>query len=214
MSEQLGESLSALMDGEASERDIERVLDNLDDPELRSTWSRLQAAGQSLQAGSQGNVYGVDVSGRIMAALEEEPELVMQPTVADSTPTGIRPVGRWHRFSRPLGSLAVAASVCAAVLIGTQYYGGRSGEPGANSAPVAASERLSPGGVVSPLGGAAVRADFSTPGITRSQPVSDYDAIARDRLQRYLLPHTEEATLNGHRGMMPFARVASFETGE
>jgi sigma-E factor negative regulatory protein RseA len=77
-----------------------------------------------------------------------------------------------------------------------------------------AAERHSAGGVVNTLGGTAVRADFATPGFRTSQPVADYNAIARDRLRRYLLPHTEEAALNAPQGMMPFARVASFEVEE
>ena len=209
MSNQLGESLSALMDGEASERDIELVLDNLDQESVRDTWRRFNNARHGLGPGAGEAVTGIDLSAGIMSALADEPAPELAADV-DSTPVTIQPVGRWHRFSRPVASLAVAASVCAAVLLGTQFYG----VPVEDNLP--AVERISSGGVVNPLSGAAVRtgADFTTPAVEPAQQSSDYDAIARDRLQRYLLPHTEEAALNGPRGMMPFARVATFETEE
>ena len=216
MSEQLGESLSAVMDGEASEQELERVLGCLDEESVRQTWIRFQRARQSLSAGAAGNEWDADLSRRILSALEDDPSLDAAPTVSgEEPPSVIRPVGHWQKFSRPLGGLAVAASVFAAVFMGTQYFGGTlDGGSGADGPPTLAGERLSPGGMVNTLGGTAVRADFATPGVRAPQPVADYDAIARDRLRRYLLPHTEQATLNVPRGMMPFARVASFETEE
>ena len=215
MSEQLGESLSALMDGEASEQDLQRVLDNIDDQAVRGAWMRFQSASHSLTAGAAGDRHNVDLSSRICAAVEREPALEMPvEVVAPESPAQIRPVARWQQFSRPLASVAVAASVFAAVLLGTQFYGTLEGGPGVDS-PVSA-DRVAAGGVVGSPGGAAVRvrADLATPQVRISQPVSDYDALARDRLQRYLLPHAEEAALNGNQGMMPFAKVASFEIEE
>jgi sigma-E factor negative regulatory protein RseA len=211
MNDELGESLSSLMDGEASDADIERVLGNLEDEALRRRWSRFHNASQSLSAGAAGNVTGVDLSRRIMAAVAAEPALKRtEDSAVAEAPPAIRPVGRWRRFSRPLASFAVAASVCAAVLLSVQVVDGPGG--GAGGVPAVVSTDRAGSGVVNPLEGAAVRADFSASGVTPSRPAADYDAIARDRLRRYLLPHTEEAALNAPQGMMPFARVASFET--
>lgn len=213
MSEQLGESLSALMDGEVSEQELERVLGRLEDEAVRQTWARFQVASQSLSAAAEGSRWDVDLSRRVMAALEDDAPLAMASAFPDEAPPAvIRPVGFWQRFARPVAGVAVAASVCAAVLLGAQYYGSPDGVRGVDGPPGFAQERVSTGGVVNTLGGTAVRADYATPGVRVSQPVADYDAIARDRLRRYLLPHTEEATLNGPQGMLPFARVASFET--
>jgi sigma-E factor negative regulatory protein RseA len=215
MSEQLGESLSAVMDGEASEQDLESVLEQLDEATVRQTWSRFQAARQCLDAGAQASQWDVDLSRRIMSALEDDPSPVMESPFTEEMPAPvIRPVGRWQQFARPVASFAVAASVFAAVFVGTQYFGSPADTPGADGPPAVVAERLSAGGMVNTLGGTAVRADFATPGFRTSQPVADYDGIARDRLRRYLLPHTEEATLNAPQGMMPFARVASFEVEE
>lgn len=214
MSEKLGESLSSLMDGEASEQDMEQVLEHIDDEAVRGVWRRFQSASHSLHSGAAGDHYGIDLSLRIRSAIELEPQ--PEPSAqagAGEASARIRPVGRWHRFSRPLASFAVAASVFAAVLVGAQFYGLPTSGTGADGA--APAERLASGGVVGAFSGEAVRANFAaTPGARVSQPVSDYDAIARDRLRRYLLPHVEEAALNGNQGMMPFARVVSFEIEE
>ena len=213
MSAELGETLSALMDGEASEQDLQRVLENIDDEGVRDVWVRFHGARESLSASAAGDHYHIDLSRRIRAAIEQEPDLDIPAEAASGeAPVQIRPVARWQRFSRPLASFAVAASVFAVVLVGSQYYG----LPGSGSSAddPAPADRIASGGVVGTYGGAAVRTDFATAGGSISRPVSDYDALARDRLQRYLLPHAEEAALNGNQGMMPFAKVASFEIEE
>jgi sigma-E factor negative regulatory protein RseA len=209
MNEELRESLSALMDGEASEQEIRQVLDNLEAPALRDTWRRYHIARQGLQQGA--TVVAEDLSRRIMSAIADEPAHSLQP---DTGPAEIHAVGRWHRFSRPLASFAVAASVFAAVLLGSQFVGQDSGQ---GRVELLAGERVSPVGMVNTLGGAAVRAGYATPPV-RQVPVgstaSDYNAMARERLERYMLPHAEEAALNAPAGMMPYARVATFRIEE
>lgn len=207
MNEQLRESLSSLMDGEASEQDIERVLESLQNPEVRSAWRNYNLARWGLGGGV--GPGSEELTGRIMAALDAEPAHSLQPR--DEAPAEIRPVGAWHRFSRPLASFAVAASVFAVVLVGSQFVG-----EGAGQADPVAADRTSPTGMVNTLGGAAVRAGYATPPVQRMAPApaSDYNAIARERLQRYMLQHTEEAALNAPQGMMPYARVATFRVEE
>ena len=206
MNEQLRESLSSLMDGEASEAEIRQVLDNLHDPLVRDTWRRYHLTRWSQDGATA--LDGSDLSGRIMAAVEQEPAHSLQPS---GDTAAIRPVGRWHSFGRPLASFAVAASVFAVVLLGSQYLGQ---EPAQQ--PPATADRVSPVGMVNALGGAPVRAGYATPPVQRatSGAASDYDAIARERLRRYMLPHAEEAALNAPAGMMPYARVATFRIEE
>jgi sigma-E factor negative regulatory protein RseA len=66
--------------------------------------------------------------------------------------------------------------------------------------------------MVNTLGGSAVRTSYSSQ--SAAQQLVDYDQLARQRLQRYILPHAEQAALNAPQGMMPYARVASFQTEE
>ncbi len=219
---EFGEALSALMDGEADSATLDQLLDNAGDASLRATWRRFNTASHSLQSGDL--LADTDLSGRIMAALEQEPVYQPQPEVGEYT-SAIAPVASWQRFLRPVASFAVAASVFAVVLVGSQFYGVQQGAE--LSAPVTAStrERLSPTGAVTALVGTANRAGYATPSTvvpvaptaTVNPPadaVTDYDAMARQRLERYMLNHAEEASLNAPQGMMPYARVATFSTEE
>lgn len=218
----LFESLSALMDGEADEQALEQVLDSLHDNELRDSWRRYHLTRHSLQQAPL--VAGTDLSSRIMAAIEEEPAYSSQPLPSEipETPAAIEPVGRWQRMLRPVASFAVAASVFAVVLVGSQFYNNgatNSGQPLADTPVVAAgADRLAPSGAVTVLGGSATLAGYAPPAPALPEPTqaretapsTDYDAIARERLQRYMLDHADEASLNAPQGMMPYARVPAF----
>ena len=94
------EALSALMDGEADELEVRRVLGAVgSDESLRTRWQRHQWAREALH---QGRVQrpGLDVSTRVQEALEDRPGL-----------------GR-----NPLWSMAVAASVTMAIVLGGQQW--------------------------------------------------------------------------------------------
>ena len=117
MNERLGESLSALMDNEANELEIERVLSQANDNgELRATWTRYNLVRQSLQ-GHELPQPGWDISERVRSALGD-------------TRQGATGGGRRQRWLRPLTSLAVAASVAATVVIGGQQLTQLGGDPG------------------------------------------------------------------------------------
>jgi sigma-E factor negative regulatory protein RseA len=198
MNEQIRESLSALMDGEANELEIERVLKHADAETLRSTWMRYHLVRHALREG--GAAYAdIDVSAGVMAALSGEPGIA------------IKPVARWKQFLQPAASFAVAASVFAAVLVGSQFYGLLDKGTDVNGVPELAA-RVSTVGMVNTLGGSAVRAGYASPALKPVQTRhADYNRLARQRLQRYMLSHTEEASLNAPQGMMPYARVATFK---
>ena len=70
MDERMGESLSALMDDEANELELERVLAQVSqDPELRRAWIRYNVAQQAVQ-GSQIARLDWDISERVKSSLE------------------------------------------------------------------------------------------------------------------------------------------------
>ncbi len=245
MSEQLRESLSALMDGEADSQDVDRVLDNIHDASVRDTWQRYNLAQDVAAAASVANVTGIDLSAGIMAALDAEPAhnlsqdaVTADAAVSESVPE-IHSVGRWQRFTRPLASIAVAASVTAVVVFGSQYAGLTPGGNALTESTVASIDALAgagqPGGdglaenleivesvesnaPVTLLGGTATLAGYATPSSARSTrvapaaPDADYNVLAHERLRRYILSHAEEASLNAPQGMMPYARVATFRS--
>ncbi|HGM7816202.1 TPA: RseA family anti-sigma factor [Pseudomonas aeruginosa] len=99
--EALQETLSAVMDNEADELELRRVLAACgEDAELRSTWSRYQLARSVMHR--EPTLPKLDIAAAVSAALADE----AAPPKAEKGP--------W----RMVGRLAVAASVALAVLAG------------------------------------------------------------------------------------------------
>ena len=100
----LQESLSAVMDNEADELELRRVLNAFDDTQTRDTWSRYQVARAVMHKDLL--IPRLDIASAVSAALAEEqvPAKVVR--------------GPW----RSIGRLAVAASVTVAVLAGVRLY--------------------------------------------------------------------------------------------
>lgn len=198
MSEQLRESLSALMDDEANELELQRLLKQTgDDSELRATWVRYNAA-RSVMAGQQVSHMQLDISSRVRESVEAEP----------AEATTLR-----ERLFRPLASFAVAASVAATVVIGGQQLALINGDdgyaPGAVAAGAAVPTGVSPVGMVNGLGATTVQASFGTEAVPMLQPAARtaYKELARQRMQMYMQEHAEHAALNSPHGLIPFARV-------
>ena len=92
------ESLSALMDGEANDLDVARALRGVaGSEELRAYWRRQQLIRESM-AGPLASTLEVDVSEAVRTAISSEK----------------------RRYANPLMSMAVAASVTVAVVLGGQ----------------------------------------------------------------------------------------------
>jgi sigma-E factor negative regulatory protein RseA len=198
MSERMRESLSALLDGEANELELERVLANIaNDDELRQTWVRYNAA-RATVSGDQPVHLDLDISKRVQAALGE----------SQTASVGRAPASIKERFLRPVASLAVAASVAATVVIGGQQLAQIGGaDPYGKGRAVAAS--ASPVGMVNSLGATTVQASYGTQSIPVLQPATRtaYQELARQRMQKYMQEHAEHAALNSPQGLIPFARV-------
>jgi sigma-E factor negative regulatory protein RseA len=191
MNELMQESLSALMDDEANELEVERVLARIaDDPQLRQTWIRYNLARNALD-GHRTAHPGLDVSAHVRAAV------------------GKQRFGGFklrQRILRPLASVAVAASVAATVVFGGQQLA-RLGADNYEDQAVASS--VSPVGLVNSLGATSVQASFGTQSAPALQPATRtaYQELARQRLQKYMQAHAEQAALNSPNGLVPFARV-------
>lgn len=205
MSERLRESLSAMMDDEANELEIERVLSQIaSEGDLRDTWSRYQYSRDALK-GQAVAFTGLDVSASVREAIDSEPMVAQQHTTEKS----VR-----DRLMRPLSSLAVAASVTAAVVLGGQQLAQVGAiEPGeANTFAIVSQPHA--GGIHTP-GATVVRAGYREQGVPRQtqprvlEPVlpEAYHEMARQRMSRYMQEHAEHAALNSPQGLMPYARV-------
>lgn len=68
--EALQESLSAVMDNEADELELRRVLNAVDDAETRATWSRYQVARAAMH--KELLLPNLDIASAVSAALADE----------------------------------------------------------------------------------------------------------------------------------------------
>ena len=172
------EALSALMDGESQELELRRSLDSVeDDDALRAWWSRQQQVSEILQS-QRSSQTGLDVSARVRSTLASQPQ-----------------------FQRnPLWSMAIAASVTLAVVMGGQA--------------LLLTADLAPTPLVSDIGGAVVpvmgaqpiRASFDArpvpvstqqaQGTGARQTAAAYERLARDRYLRLGAQHARAAALN------------------
>ena len=200
MKQQPGESLSALVDDEADELDLQRIVNALAEGEdVAETWRRYHlvsaAARHELDEFAQ-----VDLTHRLKGAMAAE----------------TAPLGRtqWRLgqapWLRPVASIAVAASVTAAILSSAQLYHLAAGESVPDTAMLASNGDVS--GVLAVRqavgiggGNGLVNASVSSGFVAEHRAA---DAMAQRRLEVYLQSHLENASLNTNGGLLPFARAA------
>lgn len=201
MSDRLRESVSALVDGEADELELRRLLSGSDRETMREAWRDYHLLRDSL-AGADMRFARFDISGRVQAALAEQPG--QSVTVGGA---------RWWR---PLASVAVAASMAAVVVVGVRGFGGGQTGPGSGALDVAEVQQAPTAGKVYPApvaaggtGNVAVSAEFG--GGAATQNAAAAEALAQQRLQRYMLRHTERAALGNGPGLVSFARVSELD---
>ena len=193
MDKRMGESLSALMDDEANELELERVLAQVaQDPELRRSWIRYNAAQQAVQ-GNQIACLDWDISERVKSSLE----------VSSATK---------QRMLRPFVSLAVAASVAATVVIGGQQLA-LIGSDDAYGYGRSVATNASPVGMLNSLGATTVQASYGMQAVPILEPATSkaYQELALQRHRKYMQEHAEQAALNAPQGLIPFARVPQIQ---
>ncbi|MDA0891797.1 MAG: sigma-E factor negative regulatory protein [Proteobacteria bacterium] len=175
------QSVSALMDDEANDLDVARALRGVaDSDDLRAFWRRQQLVRESMQ-GSAFNTASLDVS-----------DAVKQAIAADT-----------RRYANPLVSMAVAASVTVAVVLGSQQA------LLLNTQPLNAV--TAPGAVVQMPGAGVIQASFeessvpqlrsvlstqASPSIQSDQYTNrvSYNRVASERLQSLLSVHYAAAS--------------------
>lgn len=115
MSDTSYESLSAIMDAEASDFELRRLVDRTgDEPELLAKWSRYHLAAQLRQGGAVAS--GGDLLSRVQQAIADEQPLT--PVYVDTD----KPRQAKQPWWKPVASMAVAASVTAVVILGGQQF--------------------------------------------------------------------------------------------
>ncbi len=194
--EALHESLSAVMDNEADELELRRVLAADGDDEMRATWSRYQIARAAMHR--ELIEPRLDIASAVSAALAEEP-----------APAAAKPVrSGW----RGLGRLAVAASVTVAVLAGVRLY-----NQNKVAGPQLAQQAPQPGIAVPQTNqGPAVLAGYSEGSASEQAQGNAAQAPAEgwheQRLPTYVRQHAQQAAFgSGTESALPYARAASME---
>lgn len=200
MSEQLRESVSALMDGEANELELRRVLAHEDKQLIDGLWSDYHRT-QSVVKGDFDGFSSMDIAGRVSAALETESAYSETSSTSKTA---------WFK---PLSGIAVAASVAFMVVFGVRQIQPQSGVVSVDAPTLAAtmSGRAYPAQSSSGANGPmAVSAGLGT---QQQGPGQEAEAarLAEKQLDKYILRHTETLALQGGQGVLPFARVANYE---
>ncbi len=131
--------LSTLLDQPLSNDELDALLADMDtNPELSDQWQRLVLARVALQGNLPAD-SAFDLSQRIADAIEHEPSLETPNTLETAAARGshhetaaVHPLRlklrlvasqlgqRWSPVWKPIGSVAIAASVCFAVIFGWQ----------------------------------------------------------------------------------------------
>ena len=191
--EALQESLSAVMDNEADELELRRVINALSDPETLATWSRYQ------------------VARAVMHKDLLDPHLNLSAAVSVAIADEVAPVKAGRGPWRSIGRLAVAASVTVAVLAGVRLYNQNEiagAELAQQSAPVVQQNLAVP-----QVKGPAVLANYSESSDQTPGPMANgvLQGQSDQRLPGYLRQHAQDSALKGSETALPYARAASLE---
>jgi len=196
MTDRNKESLSALMDGEADELEIRRVLNQLEkDDELTESWKNYHLVGSLMRDES---IDRIDLTQGINSALDGEGVFNPVPVTSDSqVDSALDKVSasraQWYK---PLTSIAVAASVTFAVLIGVQSIEPNDGLglADSNALPVLQSKQ-----------GELTASNLS---LEEQQQLE----AAQQQLQEYVLQNSVDPSNEKKEGVLPFARVVEFQS--
>ena len=193
--EALQESLSAVMDNEADELELRRVLSAIDDAETRATWSRYQ------------------VARAVMHKDLLDPKLDLAAAVSAALADEAVPAKSKSRAWRSLGRLAVAASVTVAVLAGVRLYN----HDEVTGAQLAQQQPVQAGPSVPQAQGPAVLANYTesadqpSTGPMANGVLQNQAGWQDQKLPGYLRQHAQEAAVKGTDTALPYARAASLE---
>ena len=193
MDDRLKESISALLDDEADELEIRRILNKSGDHELRDLWGRYNKVSDVLSSGRQAHdqfsPMDIDISSRISQAIDDEGELGLVEAEEEH--------GSLVESKKPQASFIRWAGVAAALVLSVSLVF----NPFSNDI-VPEGEALI----------ASVGFDGGEPLTDAGLSVLDEPSLAPDharKLNEYMLRHAGNSVTGGRSGLMPLVRVAS-----
>lgn len=180
MDDRLRETLSAMMDDEADELSVRRLLSHDSQGEVRAQWQRWQDV-RDLMHDGHSPAHGMDVSVAVRELLDGRGSATARrdPAVQD------RKAGRWH--------WPAAAMVAMALLVG---FGAGAGWDSSGAGPV------------QPLTAAAPERSVQDQPI-REIALQGLDEEQWEYMSRYLLEHAQHNSVGAGRGAVGYARLVS-----
>ena len=224
--QRLRESLSALIDGEATELELRRVLERLGEgSELRETAINYQRIGAAIRH-EPSAFANIDLSSSIRAAIADEFPPELEEGAVDEKSSNQKANSGKAGWIANLTRFAIAASVAVATVVGVQSWQLANRSDAGIASEMADLEELEV-----PLGNntisseIAANSNFGVRGIQAglgTEPsgmtpeqishAHGYAAqVAQARFRAYMLEHAEQASAYGG-SVVPFVRAASFDT--
>ena len=200
ISEQHLENISALMDGDldSAEATLDYLLSN---EEARDVWQSMHLS-KDIACNNIERKASPGFAAGIMTALADEPSILV-PQAKSEAVVSSQKSAVVLPFLRPVAGLAIAATVAAVTILSFDNIG----------APQ------------SPVSGPAVAtlAPSASPAVVPVAFTGTYDASDRtywkgsdeamqDELNRYLVDHTEHSNPGGYQSMVPYVRVAGYDS--
>lgn len=205
--ETLKQSLSALFDGEATEFELRQALQASQEPELRDYWKQLSAMQNSLHNPEANQFAAFDISAAVQADLNEQDQQD-EPTV--STQAKSASTLSWLK---PFSGAAVAATVAAVMVFGVNSY-----QAGSQEDLIAQQPSNSAVRVANPDYAATVSYSnaSSSPKVQlgNGNEAQQNRRLQQQKLESYLLKHTQLNTLQSHQGVVPMARVEAYDAAK
>lgn len=226
-SHSLAESISALVDSQASELELQRILKASEqDPQVKAIWMRYQMAGSLLRGEAIG--YGAqaedgehklaplpDFAARVSAAIAAEDQL-SAPLKQTSAKQGL-----WYQ----LGRVALVASVAGGMVLGVQQFNTSASlesEMVAASGPSVSAPTVSlPSGIntqtmntrtVAMQNGYEARPQENRrvifkPHLATAPATPTSDEEVTRYVNQMIQAHSDNAVMNSNQGVLPYARV-------
>ena len=213
MTDTLRQSLSALVDQEATEFEARKILDATKSRgDLKEYWAACQAVSSTMRGEA---VLGTSILDRVNAELDGVTEA---NPIADGHGDDVAPHVTFlptkdplpNRFVALTGQLAVAASIAFAVVIGVKVVAPVETQP-----TVVSSEPLEIIKFQMPVQKETVSVDGMTNAqeVIKRRPVArilteqDMKQLVSNRLSSYLVRHAENTAVIGGTSVLPLARI-------
>jgi len=235
MDDRIKESISALMDDEANELELQRVLSHAEKDELLDTWKTYHRIQSVLQHEQEG-FFSIDISQSVSQAIAKEAPLTLNddlgkslegtsantnklssslnksslqsPSTGQVSNNSVKIDRLDARLMTKISSgLAIAASLFVAFVFVLQN--GIDGGQGLNERLLASESAKNSASEFQSI--SVVRVSSESSNASKKQPkiIVEFTEEHARRFNEYLLRHAEHSVASSHAGMMPLARVAS-----